>query len=120
MYEISVERAFHAIHAITIGGEAESPHGHDWTVRVVVSGTALDDDGLLLDFHELEKRIDEILAPFRGADLNDTEPFDRVNPTAEHVARHVAEALAFALPTHVRVQRVSVTESPGCVATYVV
>jgi 6-pyruvoyltetrahydropterin/6-carboxytetrahydropterin synthase len=53
-----------------------------------------------------------------NADLNHVPPFDRVNPTAEMVARHLADVIARGLPPGVRLARVSVTEAPGCRATY--
>jgi hypothetical protein len=45
-------------------------------------------------------------------------PFDRLNPTAELVARHIADELGGAVPAGVRVHAVSVGEAPGCTATY--
>jgi 6-pyruvoyltetrahydropterin/6-carboxytetrahydropterin synthase len=123
MYELSIEREFRAAHAITIAGEREAPHDHDWRVRLIVAGPALDDDGLLCDFHELERRLDETIAPFRDVDLNRTPPFDRINPTAECVARHIGEQVNGngshpSLPNGATVLSVSVTEAPGCCATY--
>ena len=118
MYEVTIERDFHADHAITVAGEVEPTHGHDWHVTVVVSGEKLDEDGLLLDFHLLQERLDTILSSLRDRDLNRTGPFDRINPTAEHVARHLADTLTPALPGGVRLSRVDVTEAPGCTATY--
>jgi 6-pyruvoyltetrahydropterin/6-carboxytetrahydropterin synthase len=118
MYELSVHRVFCAAHAIDIRGEREPTHGHNWSVAAVVEGETLDADGLLCDFHDLERHIDEILAPLNNVNLNDTPPFDTVNPTAEHVARYLADELATRLPAPVRVRAVSVTEAPGCAATY--
>lgn len=119
MYELSIQREFCAAHALAIAGAREPVHGHNWRLTVVVAGERLDADGLLCDFHDLETRVDRIIAPFHDADLNATAPFDRVNPTAENVAAHVARALADGLPAGVRVRRVSVTEAPGCVATFI-
>ncbi len=99
-------------------GQREETHAHVWRVRVSVRGGRLDSDGLLCDFHELEARLDAVLAGLRDRDLNETPPFDRVNPTAENVARHVAETLAATLPDGIAVSRVGVTEAPGCTATY--
>ncbi len=118
MYELIVQRVFSAAHAIVIAGEREPVHGHDWRVRATVAGPELDRDGLLCDFHALERSLDAILEPFRSADLNATPPFDAVNPTAEAVARHIADALAVDLPPGVRVASVAVTEAPGCEAIY--
>ena len=118
MYELEIESGFRAAHAIVMNGVREAAHEHDWRVRVVVEGEALDGDGLLCDFHELEARLEGAVARLRNVDLNVTEPFDRVNPTAEAVARHLAEVIGPGLPRGVRLQRVQVTEAPGCRATY--
>ncbi|MEM7621987.1 MAG: 6-carboxytetrahydropterin synthase, partial [Planctomycetota bacterium] len=64
----------------------------------------------------------EICEPFENADLNATEPFDKLNPSAEHIARHIADALSARLDATLapaaRVATVRVTEAPGCAATY--
>ena len=117
MYEVAVERSFRAAHAVTMGGRAESSHRHDWQVRIVVAGE-LDAEGLLCDFHTLEERLEAIIAPLAGRDLNTVSPFDRVNPTAEQLARHFARRVAETLPAGLALKTVSVTEAPGCVATY--
>lgn len=122
VYELTIQSEFAAAHAITIAGEREPVHGHNWRVTVVVQGDTLDADGLLCDFHLVERSLKEVVAPFHNRDLNAIAPFDRLNPTAEHVARHIAEqlqsALARELPAGARVSRVGVTEAPGCEATY--
>ncbi|MCP3905503.1 MAG: 6-carboxytetrahydropterin synthase [Planctomycetes bacterium] len=122
-YELSVDREFCAAHALVIAGQREPVHGHNWHVTLVVAGDALDGDGLLCDFHLLERELDDVLAPLDNADLNATPPFDEVNPTAEHVARHIAEQMRRRLAacgetSHVHVVSASVTEAPGCRATY--
>ncbi len=126
MYQVSVETEFCAAHAIVLGGEREPVHGHNWRVTVTVAGEELDSDGLLLDFHALERLVGEIIGPFENRDLNTTPPFDRVNPTAEHVARHIAEGVSGGLGAlrtgaehpRLRVDSVRVTEAPGCAVVY--
>lgn len=118
MFELTIEREFAAAHAIMIRGEREPVHGHNWRVTLTVGGDSLDEDGLLVDFHDLEAQLDDILAPFQNRHLNEVEPFDQVNPTAENVARHIAQAITPALATGVKLIHVSVTEAPGCRATY--
>ncbi len=119
MYELTVCREFCAAHAITMGGVREESHDHRWRVRAVVRGDHLDSDGLLCDFHQIERELDRVLELLRGRDLNRTPPFDRVNPTAENVARHIAEGLGERIPQGVTLKSVSVTEAPGCTATFV-
>jgi 6-pyruvoyltetrahydropterin/6-carboxytetrahydropterin synthase len=118
MYEVSVQHRFTAAHAVTMAGRREASHSHDWQVTAVVSREGLDADGILCDFEALQRRLEEIVRPLDGVDLNRTAPFDEVNPTAEHLARHIADTLARGLPDGAVVTSVSVTEAPGCTATY--
>lgn len=127
MHELTVQTVFSAAHAIVIRGQREPLHGHDWHVKAAVGGDTLDADGLLLDFHALETELARIVAPFRSVNLNEVAPFDRLNPTAEHVAAHIGAALQHALARPldadakargVRLLWASVTEAPGCLATW--
>ncbi|MFG0275215.1 MAG: 6-pyruvoyl tetrahydropterin synthase family protein [Phycisphaerales bacterium] len=118
MFELTVSHEFCAAHAIVINGEREPVHGHNWRVRLTVSGGALDADGLLCDFHLVDRLLRETVAPFENGDLNATAPFDEVNPTAEHIARHIGDRVAENLPAGVRIARVAITEAPGCEAVY--
>jgi 6-pyruvoyltetrahydropterin/6-carboxytetrahydropterin synthase len=119
MFELEIRRRFSAAHAISMRGVREPVHGHDWEVTVTVGGDRLDGDGLLCDFHDLEGRIDAIVRPMDSRHLNETPPFDRINPTAEHVAKFIADTLGPQVPEGVRVLAVHVTEAPGCAARFV-
>ena len=55
MFEVSVETSFVATHAVTMNGIEEDPHSHDWKVVLTVQGNSLDNDGLLVDFLDLEE-----------------------------------------------------------------
>jgi len=119
MYEISVTARFNATHHLRMpDGSVEPPHGHDWRVVVTCAGPRLDDCGLLLDFHALETRLGAILAEFRDADLNTAPALAGCNPSAEHVARHIAQRITANLPAGVSLTCVELEESPGCVARY--
>lgn len=122
MYELTVEAEFCAAHAIILQGQREVVHGHNWRVTATVSGSQLDAEGLLCDFHLVEKALGAVIGPYHNSDLNRVAPFDDVNPTAENVARHIAEALAARLDARLGpragVASVRVTEAPGCAITY--
>jgi 6-pyruvoyltetrahydropterin/6-carboxytetrahydropterin synthase len=118
MYEIEVHHDFCAAHAVTLAGQREPLHGHNWHVVVVLGCDSLDDDEFVCDFHVVHEALDRILAPMHNQNLNATPPFDHVNPTAERVARHIADELLPGLADPIRLVRVSVTEAPGCVASY--
>lgn len=118
-YALEVECEFAAAHAILLGGLRERLHGHNWRVVISIAGDQLDREELLCDFHLVERLLSEAVAPFRDGNLNEAAPFDRVNPTAEAVARFVAteltEQLARAVPA-VHLEWVRVTEAPRCTA----
>ena len=119
-FALEVECEFAAAHAIILMGERERLHGHNWRVVVSVAGDRLDGEELLCDFHAVERMLGAIVAPFRDGNLNDTPPFDRINPTAEAVARHVAERLSLELARNspsVHLEWVRVTEAPRCTAS---
>jgi 6-pyruvoyltetrahydropterin/6-carboxytetrahydropterin synthase len=122
MYEITVDREFCAAHALEIQGTREPLHGHNFHVTVTIAGDKLDSDGLLCDFHTVNAVLKEVCRPFVNANLNETSPFDRVNPTAELIARHIGDQmvnlLEEALAPAARVAAVRVTETTGCAATY--
>lgn len=119
MFELEIRRSFSAAHAIVMKGVREPLHGHDWGVEVVLAAQGLDEDGLAHDFHALERHIDQVLAPFHSRNLNETAPFDLVNPTAEEVARHIAQRMAALVPAGLALKSVRVTEAPGCAVRYV-
>lgn len=123
MFEITIDHEFCAGHAIVIKGQRESVHGHNFRVTAVVCGEQLDADGLLCDFHSVERQLRRITGQYNNKSLNETEPFDKINPTAENIARQIAEELDASLASvlranNARVSAVRVTESPGCAAVY--
>ena len=118
MFEISTTRSFSAAHALRLyDGSLEPVHGHNWRVKVTVSSQRLDAIGVVMDFHELERLVDAILAPLHNRHLNDVPPFTReLNPSAENVALHVGRSLR--LPDGVRLVGVEVWETDTNSAKY--
>ena len=117
-FEITARREFSAAHQLRLyDGSLEPLHGHNWVVVVTVSAPQLDEIGVVMDFHELERLLDRILTPLHNTHLNDVEPFkSTLNPTTEHVALHIGRSLQ--LPPNVRVQSVEVWETSGNSAVY--
>ncbi|MAY75649.1 MAG: 6-carboxytetrahydropterin synthase QueD [Phycisphaerae bacterium] len=121
-YTLEVSHEFCAAHALTISGAHEPVHGHNFRVLATVAGDELDDDGLLCDFHTVHGVLVEICEPLNNVDLNAVDPFTSLNPTAEHIARYIADELAERLDASLadaaHVESVSVTEAAGCRAVY--
>jgi 6-pyruvoyltetrahydropterin/6-carboxytetrahydropterin synthase len=120
-FQISTTREFAAAHALRLyDGSLEPVHGHNWRVRVTVAAPALDPIGVVMEFHELERLVDEILAPLHNRPLNEVPPFvDDLNPSAENVALHVGRAITATLPAVVRLTSVEVWETSTNRATYI-
>jgi 6-pyruvoyltetrahydropterin/6-carboxytetrahydropterin synthase len=109
-FEISTTRRFSAAHQLRLyDGSLEPVHGHNWAVRVSVAADGLDAIGVVMDFHELERRVDEIVSPWHNRSLNEMPAFAELNPSAENVAVAVAGALR--LPSGVRLVCVEVWET---------
>jgi 6-pyruvoyltetrahydropterin/6-carboxytetrahydropterin synthase len=117
-FEISTTRVFSAAHALRLyDGSLEPVHGHNWRVKVTVSAEKLDAIGVVMDFHELERLVDVILAPLHNRHLNEVPPFVRgLNPSAENVALHVGQSLR--LPNPARLVGVEVWETDTNSAAY--
>jgi len=108
--EISTARFFSAAHQLKLyDGSWEPLHGHNWQVRVTVSAKKLDKIGVVMDFHDLEARVDAIIHPLNNTHLNDSPHFSKKNPSAENVAVHVVGSLN--LPKGITLLSVEVWET---------
>jgi 6-pyruvoyltetrahydropterin/6-carboxytetrahydropterin synthase len=117
MFEITTTRSFSAAHALRLyDGSLEPVHGHNWRVKVTVGAGQLDSIGVVLDFHELEWRVDALIMPLHNRHLNDTDPFSSLNPSAENVALYLGRSLE--LPEGVRLLGVEVWETDTNSAVY--
>ncbi len=116
-FSISTTRTFAAAHALRLyDGSMEPLHGHNWKVRVTVDAPELDSIGVVMDFHVLERMVDEIIRPWHNHNLNEAAAFAKLNPTGEHVALTIGRSLS--LPKNVRLSCVEVWETDENRAVY--
>lgn len=122
MYEVSVDENFAAAHNLRdYKGKCENLHGHNYKVRVTLTGTELDSSGLLYDFVNLKRAIQGVLRSLDHIYLNEFPPFDVLNPSAENIARYIYEETAKQLPkapNRAGIASVTVWESDLTAATY--
>ena len=124
MFEVSVEETFAAGHALrNYKGKCENVHGHNYRVRITIGGEQLDSAGLLVDFVELKKVMRAIIERLDHVFLNDIPPFDKLNPSAENMARYFHEEMTAGLggtirENPVRVAEVKIWETDTATATY--
>jgi 6-pyruvoyltetrahydropterin/6-carboxytetrahydropterin synthase len=124
MFEVSVEETFAAGHALRgYHGKCENVHGHNYRVRILIAGEALDAAGLLVDFVDLKQILRAIIERLDHRFLNDVPPFDELNPSAENMARYFHQEMSRRLdgaarPNPVRVAEVKIWETDTATATY--
>ena len=120
MFEISVEETFAAGHALRhYHGKCEKVHGHNYKVQVTIEGEALDETGLLVDFTELKRVLHSVVDRLDHEFLNDVPPFDKLNPSAENMARFFHEEMTRGIRSSgVRVSSVKLWETDTSTATF--
>ena len=120
MFEVSIDYSFSAGHALRgYKGKCENVHGHNYKVRVSVEGEHLDSTGLLVDFVDLREAVRKIVNSLDHQFLNDLAPFDRLNPSAENIARFFCEQLEPSVNRDgARLQAVTVWETENSFASY--
>jgi 6-pyruvoyltetrahydropterin/6-carboxytetrahydropterin synthase len=116
-FQITTTREFAAAHQLRLYDRSLEPlHGHNWRVKVSVSAAKLDGMGVVMDFHELERRLWKVIEPMHNRHLNELPAFKATNPSAENVAMHIAEAME--LPMGVKMESVEVWETSENSAVY--
>jgi len=123
MYEVTVDRSFAAGHYLrNYKGKCENPHGHNYKVRVTLCGKELDRAGLLLDFKDLKDVMRDVIERVDHQMLNDIEPFTRLNPSAENIARYFYDETSKRLKSltngRVSVKDVTIWETDATTARY--
>jgi 6-pyruvoyltetrahydropterin/6-carboxytetrahydropterin synthase len=96
MYSLGLQRDFIAQHFL-IGGDwgAENElHSHAFRLEVRLSNDKLDQHGYVIDLVDLESQIDNLLGRYRDTTLNDLPEFEGLNPSVEHFARILFQALS--------------------------
>lgn len=95
MYTLAVRRDFIARHFLIGGdwGPENHPNSHRYILELQLKGAELDQHGYLCDIVDVEKHLDEIVNYYKEQMLNDKPEFKGLNPSIEHFARILAEAL---------------------------
>lgn len=117
MYEISVKDHFSAAHSLKeIGGGCERLHGHNFKVEVFLRSDKLLPDGTVMDFRKLKSHLKDVLDILDHTNLNETPPFDELNPSSENIAKFIYDKMKE--KSNVDTMRVDVWESENSRASY--
>jgi 6-pyruvoyltetrahydropterin/6-carboxytetrahydropterin synthase len=91
MYEIVVEQQIESAHYLRgYKGKCENVHGHTYGIIVRLKAAKLNEIGLVYDFTDVKRLLDEVLDKYDHKLLNDIPPFDKINPSAENIAATVS------------------------------
>ncbi|MFA5101090.1 MAG: 6-carboxytetrahydropterin synthase QueD [Candidatus Omnitrophota bacterium] len=116
MYSIKVEAGFSSAHNLReYKGKCEDLHGHNWMVEAVVRSEKLDSIGMVRDFKDFKMHLNALLEDLDHKYLNDLEPFKKINPTSENIARYIYERLKKQIPD---LSLITVWENNTSAATY--
>jgi 6-pyruvoyltetrahydropterin/6-carboxytetrahydropterin synthase len=120
MFELRVEAEFSSSHQLRgYEGRCENLHGHNWQVEMHVKGESLNNIGLLIDFKELRKILNSIIKPLDHVFINDIKPFDKINPSAENIAKYIfLKAKEELKEKNVNINKICVYETPKSMAIY--
>jgi len=94
MFSIKAKAAFEAAHRLVgYQGKCSRLHGHNWVVEATVEGNTLDEIGILLDFKNVKSCLKKVLDTLDHQFLNEIEPFDKMNPSAENISKVIFDRM---------------------------
>jgi len=112
-YTLKVVSDFASAHTLRdYPGACSRMHGHNWKVEAEVVATQLDDVGMGIDFKKIKSAVKKLTDVLDHRYLNEIEPFDSINPTAENIAAWLYRGLGEKLNTeHVQVSAITLWET---------
>ncbi len=94
MFSVRIEDTFAAAHYLRdYHGKCERLHGHNYKVRVTVSGRELGAGGMLIDFGVLKSALNKVLSKYDHRNLNELDEFKDGDPSAERIAYEIYKDL---------------------------
>jgi 6-pyruvoyltetrahydropterin/6-carboxytetrahydropterin synthase len=120
-FTLTTQLEFAAAHRLRgYDGNCARLHGHNWKVEISLTGSQLNEVGMLIDFKEIKRTGKQVLTRLDHYYLNDIPPFDaELNPTAENIAFYLFQQLGEALNNErIRVSAVTVWENERNSATF--
>lgn len=120
MYEVEIISGFSAAHRLTnYNGKCEHLHGHNYRVHVAARAKSPGDGGMVIDFGDLKTATSAIVERLDHTFLNEVEPFDKIDPSAENIAKFLFDEIGKYLDDRADLlHSVSIWESDSSRATY--
>jgi len=119
-YTLKVVSDFASAHTLRdYPGACSRMHGHNWKVEAEVVATQLDSTGMGLDFKKIKHAVKELTDTLDHRYLNEIEPFDTINPTAENIAAWLYQGLSKELNNeHIQVSALTLWETERACVRY--
>ncbi|SMN00459.1 6-pyruvoyl tetrahydrobiopterin synthase [uncultured Candidatus Thioglobus sp.] len=120
MFVLKIVTDFGAAHSLrNYPGDCARLHGHNWGVETEVCARELDENGIAIDFREIKKQTKVVVKRLDHRYLNEIAPFDKLNPTAENIAKYFFEEIGILINNNdVKVKAVTIWETPRASVTY--
>ena len=126
MWRLRLKVHFDSAHSLrNYQGKESHIHGHRWTVEVVLKNKgdlgSLDQLGMLVDPRLVKQSLSAIISRLSDCYLNDIQPYDTLNPTAENLAYQIFTDLRHALEGEqvtYKLESAAVSEIPDVWAEY--
>ncbi len=119
-YRLKVLTEFASAHTLRdYPGACSRMHGHNWKVETEIEATVLNAVGMAVDFKQMKAAAREVGDRLDHRYLNELEPFDAINPTAENIAAYMYREIAARLNSDaVRVCAVTLWETDRACVRY--
>ncbi len=120
LYTLKIVTDFASAHTLRdYPGACSRMHGHNWKVEVEVKAEQLDNVGMGVDFKEIKRATREVTNRLDHRYLNELEPFNTLNPTAENIAAYVFKEVGKQLNNDaVRVNAITLWETERACVRY--
>lgn len=120
MFDIFIDTHFSAGHHLReYPGNCENPHGHNWSVKVTIRASKLDQLGMGIDFRTVKDAVKKIMDELDHRNLNEHPQFLTKNPSSENIAVYIFNELKPVLTSdRYHVHSVTVGETPTSGITY--
>lgn len=97
----------------------EDVHGHTFVVEAFVSSNHIDQrTGFAVDFLVLKNKVDELAFKFDHKFINEVNPFTKINPSTENLAKYFFEEINKIIPRDSWLKKVRIYEGPNNYAEY--
>ncbi|MBW5290738.1 MAG: 6-pyruvoyl tetrahydrobiopterin synthase [Candidatus Ruthia sp. Asou_11_S2] len=120
MFALKIVTDFASAHSLRdYPGDCSRLHGHNWQVEMMVVARKLNSNGIAIDFREIKKQTKVVVKRLDHQYLNEIAPFDKLNPTAENIAKYFFDEVGQLINTNdVKVKEVTIWETPRASVTY--